>query len=71
MAKCLGETKFKALSGWWEKVRKRNGIGESVLLHGETGEVDHDQVKEKIEEIRKELESCITLKMFTIGIRQA
>ena len=57
MAKFLGETNFKASSGWWEKVRKRNGIGKSVRLHGEAGEVDHEQIKSKIEEIRKDLES--------------
>ena len=57
VAKSLGETNFKASSGWWEKVRKRNGIGKSVRLHGEAGEVEHEQIKEKIDEIRKELES--------------
>ena len=57
MAKSLGETNFKASSGWWEKVRKRNGIGKSVCLHGEAGEVDHEQIKSKIDEIRKDLES--------------
>ena len=56
-AKSLGETNFKASSGWWEKVRKRNGIGKSVPLHGEAGEVDHEQIKEKIDEIRRDLES--------------
>lgn len=49
VAKSLGETKFKASSGWWEKIRKRNGIGKSVHLHGEAGEVDHDQIKDKID----------------------
>ena len=57
MAKSLGETKLKVSSGWWEKVRKRNGIGKSVRLHGEAGEVDHEQIKSKIDEIRKDLES--------------
>ena len=57
MAKSLGETNFKASSGWWEKVRKRNGIGKSVRLHGEAREVDHEQIKSKIDEIRKDLES--------------
>ncbi len=52
----MGETQFKASSGWWEKVRKRNAIGKSVRLHGEAGEVDHDQIKKKIDEIKKELE---------------
>jgi hypothetical protein len=47
VAKSLGETNFKASSGCWEKVRKRNGIGKSVHLHGETGEVDCKQIKEK------------------------
>ena len=54
MAKSLGKTNFKASSRWWEKVRKRNGIGKSVRLHGEAGEVDHEQIKSKIE---KDLES--------------
>ena len=57
MAKSLGETNFKASSGWWQNVRKRNGIGKSVHLQGETGEVDHEQIKSKIGEIRKDLES--------------
>lgn len=57
MAKSLGETNFKASSGWWEKVIKRNSIGKSVRLHGEAGEVNHKQIKEKIDEIRKDLES--------------
>ena len=57
MAKSLGETNFKVSSGWWAKVRKRNGIGKSVRLHGEAGEVDHEQIKSKIDEIRKDLES--------------
>ena len=57
MAKSLGETNFKVSSGWWQNVRKRNGIGKSVRLHGETGEVDHEQIKSKIGEIRKDLES--------------
>ena len=52
----LGEKNFRASSGWWEKVRKRNGIGKSVRLHGEAGEVDHDKIKEKILEIQKALE---------------
>ena len=56
-AKSLGETNFKVSSGWWEKVRKRNDIGKSVRLHGEAGEVDHEQIKSKIVEIRKDLES--------------
>ena len=56
VAESLGETNFKASSGWWEKVRKRNGIGKSIHLHGEAGEVDHEQIKKKIDEIRKELE---------------
>ncbi len=56
VAKSLGETQFKASSGWWEKVRKRNAIGNSVRLHGKAGEVDHDQIKKNIDEIKKELE---------------
>ena len=32
-------------------------MGKSVRLHGEAGEIDHEQIKEKIDEIRKELES--------------
>ena len=30
VAKDLGEKDFRASSGWWEKVRKRNGIGKSI-----------------------------------------
>lgn len=56
VAKSLGEADFKASSGWWEKVRRRNGIRKSARLHGEAGEVDHEQIKNRIEEIRKELE---------------
>ena len=57
VAKFLGDTNFKVSSGWWEKVKKRNSMGKSVRLHGEAGEIDHEQNKEKIDEIRKELES--------------
>ena len=32
-------------------------IGKSVHLHGEAGEVDHEQIKSKIDGIRKDLES--------------
>ena len=46
---------FRPSSGWWENVRKRNGIGKSVKLHGEAGEVDHEQIK-KILEIQMFLE---------------
>ncbi len=48
---------LKASSGWWEKVRKRNGIGKGVRLHGEAGESDHEQINKKIDKIRKELEN--------------
>ena len=57
VAKFLGETNFKVSSGWREKVRKRNSMGKTVRLHGVAGEIDHEQIKEKIDEIRKELES--------------
>ncbi len=56
VAKNLGETNFKASSGWWEKVRKRNSIGKSIRLHGEAGEIDHQQIKERMDEIRRDLE---------------
>ena len=32
VAKNLGEKDFCASSGWWEKVRKRNGNGKSIGL---------------------------------------
>ena len=51
-----GITDFKASTGWWDKVRKRNGIGKSIRLHGEAGDVNEDEVKEKIDEITKDLE---------------
>ena len=35
-----------------EKVRKRNGIEKRVNSHGEAGEVDHGQIKEKNDEIK-------------------
>ena len=70
MAKSLGETNLKASSEWWEKVRKQNGFGKSVCLHGEAGEVDHEQIKSKIDEIRKDLESYDP-KISTIGMKQA
>ena len=53
VAKTLGEKDFRASSGWWEKLMKRNNIGRSVRLHGEAGEVDHEQIKERILEIQK------------------
>ena len=47
-------------------------MGKSVRLHGEAGEIDHEQIKEKIDEIRKELESydLEILKTSTIGMKQ-
>ncbi len=56
VAQNLGGKDFRASSGWWEKVRKRNGIGKSVKLHGEAGEVDCEQIKKKILEIQTLLE---------------
>ena len=55
VAKLRGEDDFKASKGWWDKDRKRNGIG-SVRLHGEAGSVDLDGIKEAIEKIRETLE---------------
>ena len=70
MAKSLGETNFKASSGWWEKVRKRNDIGKSVRLHGEAGEVDHEQLKVKLMKLERTLK-VMTQKTSTIGMKQA
>ncbi len=49
MAQSLGINDFKA----WDKVRKRNGIGKSIQLHGEAGDVNCDEIKEKIAAIKK------------------
>ena len=57
VAQKLEEKDFRASSGWWEKVRKRNNIGKSVKLHGEAGEVDYEQIKKRIIEIQKLLEN--------------
>ncbi len=56
VAQTLGEKDFRASSGWWEKLRKRNNIGKSVRLHGEAGEVDHEKIKERILAIQNILE---------------
>ncbi len=38
-------------------MRKRNSIGKSIRLHGEAaGEIDHQQIKERMDEIRQDLE---------------
>ena len=56
MAKPHNEHDFKASNGWWQKLMKRNSIGKSVRLHGEAGDVNHEEVKEKIQDIKKILE---------------
>ena len=56
VAKSRGEDDFKGSKGWWDKVRKRNGIGKSVRLHGEAGSVDLDEIKEAIGKIQETLE---------------
>ena len=59
VAQNLGGKYFPASLDWWEKVRKINGIVKSVKLHGESGEVDHEQIKKKILEIQTLLENYI------------
>ena len=56
VAKSLGEHEFKASNGWWQKLLKRNSIGKSVRLHGEAGDVNPEDIKERIQEIKKMLE---------------
>ena len=56
VAKSLGEHSFKASNGWWQKLMKRNSIGKSVRLHGEAGDVNPEDIKERIQEIKKMLE---------------
>ena len=70
MAKSLGETNFKASSGWWEKVRKRNGIGKSVGLHGKAGEVAMSKSKVKLMKLERTLK-VMTQKTSTIEMKQA
>ncbi len=38
------------------KADKRNNIGKSVRLHGEAGGVNPEEIKDKIQEIKKILE---------------
>ena len=56
VAKLRGEDDFKASKGRRDKVRKRNGIGKSVRLHGEAGSFDLEENKEAIGKIQETLE---------------
>ena len=56
VAKSLDEHAFKASNGWWQKLMKRNNIGKSVRLHGKAGDVNPEEVRERIQEIKKILE---------------
>ena len=56
VAKSLDEHDFKASNGWWQKLMKRNNVGKSVHLHGEAGDVNPEEVKERIQEIKNILE---------------
>ena len=56
VAKSHNEHEFKASNGWWQKLMKRNSIGKSVCLHGEAGDVNPEEIKESIQDIKKILE---------------
>ena len=53
VAKPHNEHDFKASNGWWQKLMKRNSIGKSVRLHGEAGDVNPEEIKERIQDIKK------------------
>ena len=53
VAKFYGEHEFKASNGWWQKLMKRNSIEKSVRLHGEAGDVNPEDIKERIQKIKK------------------
>ena len=44
---------FKASNGWWQKLMKRNSIGKGEHLHGEAGDVNPEEIKERIQDIKK------------------
>ena len=45
VAKSHNEHDFKAANDWWQKLMKRNSIGENVWLHGEAGDVNPEDIK--------------------------
>ena len=47
---------FRASDGWFRNWRKRYGVGPSVKLHGEAGDVDQNELQGSIAELRKKLE---------------
>ena len=50
------EHDFKASNGWWQKLMKRNSTGKSVRLHGEAGDVNPEEIKGRIQDIKNILE---------------
>ena len=53
VAKPHNEHDFKASNGWWQKLMKRNSIGKGEGLHGEAGDVNTEEIKERIQDIQK------------------
>jgi len=51
-----GLTNFRASNGWFLNWRKRNGIGKSVRLYGEAGDVNVSQFLEAINEMKEALQ---------------
>lgn len=47
---------FKASDGWFCNWRKRNGIGPSLRLYGEAGDVSYLQFEEEMAKLREQLE---------------
>ena len=54
-ARRLNIPDFKASDGWFKNLRKRNGIGSSIRLFGEAGDVSIDQFQEEMEKLKEEL----------------
>nr|CAH0104760.1 unnamed protein product [Daphnia galeata] len=54
-AKKIGLTEFKASDGWFRNWRRRNGIGPSLRLFVEAGDVNIEEVEKLIQIIREKL----------------
>ena len=48
-AKKIGLTEFKACDGWFRNWRRRNGIGPSLRIFGEAGDVNIEEVEKLIQ----------------------
>ena len=51
-----GITGFRASDGWFSNWRKRNGVGPSLRLYGEAGDVSYLQFEAEMAKLREQLE---------------